>query len=183
MAQRKFEKATKSKAAVAAGAEFYKNYIQFISKNVVLEYGKSYQYSDTLRHSWRSKIPHTAQVADFLILHTKTYIRIQGSRNLEFLEKFAELVAGYLSTFFNKIPGYGTQKEEFNKLMATFYWDFSYVKSIKEQNAAKFNKPLKVNKPSKFTNGKTTVPTSLEKFNKTKGKISAGDRNKNRYSR
>lgn len=183
MTQKKFEKAPKSKAAVAAGAEFNKNYIHYISKLVILEHGKSYQNSEVLKHSWRAKIPHTQQTADFLILHTKTYIRIQGSSNLTFLKELIQLICGYLSRYFNKVPDYGTSSEAYAKLMNELYWNFNYIQNIKRDQNILVKKPLRVNKPSKFTNGKATLQTSLENFNKTKGMMSAGRRDEKRYNR
>ncbi|HNY25707.1 MAG TPA: hypothetical protein PKJ33_04205 [Alphaproteobacteria bacterium] len=153
----------KFKKPAAALELFTKDFTVYISTLVIDEFGVSYQTSSELKNTWRKTFKPSIEIADFLILKTKSYIRLlnhEDAKNPQFLESLTSYISDYLACYFTKIKNselYSILKisKEFKKpihrdfiseeLHKIFYYNFSYIKNLldnieKNKNNKRFNK-------------------------------------------
>ena len=57
------------------------NYIEFINKEVIEHYGKSYMTPENTRNKWRNEIEPSAQTEEFLISKSKLFLDMMDSRD------------------------------------------------------------------------------------------------------
>ncbi|MBQ8686688.1 MAG: hypothetical protein IJ517_02915 [Alphaproteobacteria bacterium] len=93
---------------ISAAERYFTKYIRFIQKEIWV-FGPSYSTTDTIKNKWRYDFEWSRDIEKFIILKTKTFIRLLNSDNgLEsdprFLEALIRLISDYLAPYFMRNP-------------------------------------------------------------------------------
>jgi hypothetical protein len=167
---------------------FNKDYTYHITDLVIDHFGDSYQTSDQIKNSWRKEIQASSEIADFLILHTKSFVRlltIPCAKNPQFLKSLTINIADYLSVYFMRLDNASlcsllktsykfqepvTRKSVTKELYNVFYNNFEYVQNIMSDAQKKKDKRKKYFKknPNKIASDDSPV---LIKFYPNNGKL------------
>ncbi len=118
------------RGASAALNAFNKQFVPEITTLVIREHGKS--YANDHDNTWRQEMDWSEQVADFLILKSRTFIRSQKIMNLSFIESLSKLMADYLSKYFVKSPQFKSRAQARRALELKLYNEFSYVQRLQD---------------------------------------------------
>lgn len=120
---------------------FNQDYTNYISELFISEFGGSYQTAKDLKNTWRKTISPTQKTVDFLILHSKVYIRmlnIPCAKNPQFLKSLTVNIADYLSSHFMEFDGYKGKRQNIkNSLEKVLFDDFDYIQNIIKDLEAK----------------------------------------------
>lgn len=111
---------------ISASERYFTKYIRFIQEEIWV-FGPSYSTVDTIKNNWRYDYEWSRDIEKFIILKTKTFIRLLNSDNgLEsdpkFLEALIWLISDYLSPYFMRNPNTLTSDQAKNKLF-TELWE------------------------------------------------------------
>lgn len=146
------DKAIKYKNS-ALSTLFYKTYVPEISKKVIDAFGDSYITFNDLKDSWRKQLNYSKAASDYLILETKTFIRLldqrnQDSTNPQFLDSLTGLMADYLSVYFVRSAEASTQQDVIKDLKDKFYHQNNCIQFLltqqKKRRAAKRKKNTEI---------------------------------------
>ncbi|MDR0741541.1 MAG: hypothetical protein LBF28_02095 [Rickettsiales bacterium] len=113
--QKNFKRVNNRPKQSAALQIFNKQYLPYVSSIVVEEFGRSYDIVDNIKNTWRAKFDISQEIADFLILKTKTFIRLMNSAdsnstNPQFLKSLIASISDYLSAYFMRFDNVGKRK-------------------------------------------------------------------------
>lgn len=100
----------------------------------------SYLTSDSVRNSWRYKSPYSDEMADNLILFSKTYLRALSSSNAnntnpQFLHALVKLMADYLSGYTMRAPNCPNRKAAKQALFDALYTNSRFINHLRNQCA------------------------------------------------
>ena len=127
-----------------AAQRVFSSYTTYISETVIETYGPSYANQETMRNTWRNKIPYTDEIADFLVFKTNMYIRFLDARdsnstNPQFLQALTHLIADYLSAYTMHSPKKLTRKKAKEILNKLLYDNSAYIRNLLERQAMERN--------------------------------------------
>lgn len=116
-------------------------YSRHITKLFLDKFGPSYTSAEEIHNSWRKIIPYSADAEDFLILKTRTYIRMldpqdSNSRNLSYLKLLTKMMADYLTAYTHRNPAMANRNMARKRIEAALYDDFAYIKYLAAKQAA-----------------------------------------------
>lgn len=80
-------------------------YIEFIGKEVIGEFGGSYQNYETLGRTWRQSLEYSAKIEKFLMERTKLFVCLMEERDrgdLNLMYKLSYSIGDYLSKYLMK---------------------------------------------------------------------------------
>ena len=126
---------------ISAAERYFTEYIRFIQKEIWV-FGPSYSTVDTIKNNWRYDYEWTKDIEKFIILKTKTFIRLLNSDNgLEsdprFLEALIRLISDYLSPYFMRGLNIPTRNQAKNKLFAELWEKNAYIQGLLQYQAKK----------------------------------------------
>lgn len=116
-------------------------YSRHITKLFLDKFGPSYADTEEIRNSWRKNAPYSVDAEDFLILQTRTYIRMldpqdSNSRNLSYLKLLTKMMADYLTAYTHRNPAIANRNMARKRIEAALYDDFAYIKYLSAKQAA-----------------------------------------------
>lgn len=116
-------------------------YSRHITKLFLDKFGPSYADTEEIRNSWRKTAPYSVDAEDFLILQTRTYIRMldpqdSNSRNLSYLKLLTKMMADYLTAYTHRNPAIANRNMARKRIEAALYDDFAYIKYLSAKQAA-----------------------------------------------
>lgn len=132
------------------------NYIEFINKEVIEHYGKSYMTPENTRNKWRNEIEPSAQTEEFLISKSKLFLDMMDSRdskstNPAFLKSLINEISDYLSKYFMR--GKNITRNQTTKQIKEILWDnnrhIQHLLTTQQQRHDAANKKTYKNKQKK----------------------------------
>lgn len=126
---------------ISATERYFTEYIRFIQKEIWV-FGPSYSTVDTIKNNWRYDYEWTKDIEKFIILKTKTFIRLLNSDNgLEsdprFLEALIRLISDYLSPYFMRGLSIQSRVQAKNKLFTELWEKNAYIQVLLQYQAKK----------------------------------------------
>lgn len=124
----------------SATSKQFANFTQYITNLFLNNFGKSYMTQESVRNRWRAECDYSIEAEQFLILKSKTYLRILDSRDSKstdphFLNALTNLMADYLSAYTMRAGG--TRKSAKGKLKAALYTENPYIQNLLADQAQK----------------------------------------------
>ncbi len=101
-------------------------YKEFISREVIDQFGGSYQTYETLGKVWRQKMKYNPAQEEFLIRRTKLFLNVQDKsvqNNMNQMFRISCNIADYLSKYLVKKSSLLTRKNVANKVVKTVFLD------------------------------------------------------------
>ncbi len=126
---------------ISAAERYFTKYIRFIQKEIWV-FGPSYSTVDTIKNNWRYDYEWTRDIEKFIILKTKTFIRLLNSDNgLEsdprFLEALIRLISDYLAPYFMRGLNIPTMNQAKNKLFTQLWEKNMHIQVLLQSQAKK----------------------------------------------
>ncbi len=123
-----------------AARRTFSQYVKYITKIVLEEYGPSYANPNEILNTWRRLFPYSKTVEDFLIFKTKIFIRLLDSRdsnstNPQFLQILITEIADYLSAYTRQNPNVHTRKKAKMLLFDALYNQSAYIQNLLTQQS------------------------------------------------
>lgn len=143
------------------------NYIKFINKEVIEEFGTSYMTPENTGNQWRNKIEYSIKTEQFLITKSKLFIDMLDSRdskssNLSFLKPLINEISDYLSKYI--VRGRNCNRNNATKEIKKALWDenrhIQYLITKQQQKKDASNS-------STFTKKQKNIATATIKYNIT----------------
>ena len=124
----------------SAVSKQFADFTQYISRLFLYDFGKSYMTQENIRNRWRAECDYKPEAEQFLILKSKTYLRMLDScdpksKDPHFLNALTNLMADYLSAYTMRAGG--TRKSAKDKLKAELYTENSYIQNLLADQAKK----------------------------------------------
>lgn len=118
-----------------AAQRTFSQYVKYITKIVLEEYGPSYANPNEILNTWRKLFPYSKTVEDFLIFKTKIFIRTldgrdSNSTNPQFLQALIREISDYLSAYTMKNPNIHTRKKAKTLLFDALYNQSAYIQNL-----------------------------------------------------
>ncbi len=121
-------KATFFKRTSASIRAFNHEYVPEISSYVMKKFGPS--YANPHSTTWRSEIQWNPDIAASILLHTRSFIRLQKSTDPNYLQSLTKLIADYLSKYFAHSPDFKCRNMARRYLEQELYDKSSYIKYL-----------------------------------------------------
>ena len=123
-----------------AAQRTFSQYVKYITKILLEEYGPSYANPNEILNTWRNLFPYSKTVEDFLIFKTKIFIRTldgrdSNSTNPQFLQALIKEIADYLSAYTMKNPNVHTRKKAKMLLFDALYNQSAYIQNLLTQQS------------------------------------------------
>ncbi len=123
----------------------YKKYEDFINEKVWEQFGPSYCTPSLSGNKWRTTIPYSYKIADFLMLQTRVWLRLieyKGSATdqWDFMTKLTNQITEFLVTYFVRNAGLSGRSDSDKQKWATEYIRgeivnrFVYMQRLKTQS-------------------------------------------------
>lgn len=92
-----------------AAQQVFHEYIMKTSVDFISSFGPAYMFQHEVRNKWRNEIPYSEKAEDFLIHHTRIFLRLMddnnpNSKNPVFLKSLVNLIVDYLSAYTMHAP-------------------------------------------------------------------------------
>ncbi len=115
-----------SKQTSPAVRKTFSAYIEFINKEVIAHYGKSYMTPENTGNKWRAEIKYSVEIEQFLFTQSKLFIDMLDSRdskssNPQFLKPLINEISDYLSKYIKR--GRTTNRNSVTKEIKKILWD------------------------------------------------------------
>ena len=117
----------------SATSKQFANFTQYITNLFLNDFGKSYMTQESVRNRWRAECDYSIEAEQFLILKSRTYLRMLDSRDSKstdphFLNALTNLMADYLSAYTMRAGG--TRRRAKDKLKAALYTENPYIQNL-----------------------------------------------------
>ena len=124
----------------------FEHFVRHITELFVSEFGNSFMTPENTRNRWRAECDYKIEAEKFLILKSRTYLRMldyrdSKSTNPDFLKSLTNLMADYLSAYTMRAGG--TRKHAKEALKAALYSENPYIQQLLANQAQKRNEHVK----------------------------------------
>lgn len=122
--------------------KLFNDYMIEISKDVIDQFGGSYQTYETLSKTWRKEFEYRESIEQFLFMRTKLFLRqldprIQGNFNV--IYTLCDQIATYQSKYTMKKTPYIARETAKEEIMKKIFFEFDkYTVSFQKQ----YKKPI-----------------------------------------
>lgn len=118
----------------------FSNYVQNVTNCWIENCSFSYITQESVRNTWRYKAPYSDEMAEKLILFTKTYLRTLSSTNSnntnpQFLQALINLMADYLSRYTMRAPNCPDRKVAKQALFDELYTNSHFINHLRNKCA------------------------------------------------
>ncbi len=117
----------------SATSKQFANFSQYITNLFLADFGKSYMTQENVRNRWRAECDYKPEAEKFLILKSRTYLRMLDSRDSKskdpnFLNALTNLMADYLSAYTMRAGK--TRKHATKDLKTALYTENPYIQNL-----------------------------------------------------
>lgn len=126
----------KHKRKVSAAVLQRSDYIKFITEAIIAEHGPSYATPATLGNRWRTTIPYSKEVEQFLIKQSRLYLRVTNygdpskATDPAFLHALAKEMADYLSKYTMQADEKMLRRDAEKALVSKLYTNNPYIQGL-----------------------------------------------------
>ena len=132
---------------MATSYQLNMEYIEHISKEVIYEFGGSYQTYDSLKHTWRKEMDYRTDIEDFIMLKTRLFVNTKNvtvHHNFNVMYLTCDYISKYLAPYLvKKAPRLSTKQVAEDVLNSLFLKSPNFVERFKK----KYKKPIDIEKP------------------------------------
>lgn len=111
---------------MATSKQITANYIEFIGKQVVDNFGGSYQNFETLGKVWRQNLPYSADLENFVMVKTDLFLRLLDNNeqnNFNMMYNVCYGIAEHLSKYLIKKSPEMTRKKATQQVVNNIFFD------------------------------------------------------------
>ena len=111
---------------MATSKQITANYIEYIGKEVVDNFGGSYQNFETLGKTWRQTLPYSANLESFVMTKTDLFLRLLDNNeqnNFNMMYNVCYGIAEHLSKYLIKKSPEMTRKKATQQVVNSIFFD------------------------------------------------------------